>query len=225
MPRGAPSRPMEETRISPARSLRRSATGSASASRSSSGSMHVRLQFAAFATATLNRQGPIRRVARDPPPNLGKRGRVRSARRAVLVAIDPFADSSHCPGLSVRQRAVRGRGRCRLLPRPARMSPARTRWAWWRVAAAIWVGWSPSRAAWVATRSPRFSRRSGPHAARPTKPKISVAPRRQMRARKLRRMGRRHRGYARLEDDHGVLRPTPRAEATFRTPPDRRHLR
>jgi hypothetical protein len=28
-----------------------------------------------------------------------------------------------------------------------------------------------------------------------------------------------------LEDDHGVLRPTPRAEATFRTPPDRRHLR
>jgi hypothetical protein len=28
-----------------------------------------------------------------------------------------------------------------------------------------------------------------------------------------------------LEDDHGVLRPTPRAEATFRAPPDRRHLR
>jgi hypothetical protein len=28
-----------------------------------------------------------------------------------------------------------------------------------------------------------------------------------------------------LEDDHSVLRPTPRAEATFRAPPDRRHLR
>jgi hypothetical protein len=28
-----------------------------------------------------------------------------------------------------------------------------------------------------------------------------------------------------LEDDHGVLRPTSRAEATFRAPPDRRHLR
>jgi hypothetical protein len=28
-----------------------------------------------------------------------------------------------------------------------------------------------------------------------------------------------------LEDDHGVLRPTPRTEATFRAPPDRRHLR
>jgi hypothetical protein len=28
-----------------------------------------------------------------------------------------------------------------------------------------------------------------------------------------------------LEDDRGVLRPTPRAEATFRAPPDRRHLR
>jgi hypothetical protein len=28
-----------------------------------------------------------------------------------------------------------------------------------------------------------------------------------------------------LEDDHGVLRPTPRAEATFRAPPDRRYLR
>jgi hypothetical protein len=28
-----------------------------------------------------------------------------------------------------------------------------------------------------------------------------------------------------LEDDHGVLRPTPRAEATFQAPPDRRHLR
>jgi hypothetical protein len=28
-----------------------------------------------------------------------------------------------------------------------------------------------------------------------------------------------------LEDDPGVLRPTPRAEATFRAPPDRRHLR
>jgi hypothetical protein len=28
-----------------------------------------------------------------------------------------------------------------------------------------------------------------------------------------------------LEDDHGVLRPTPRAEATFREPPDSRQLR
>src|SRR5450755_4434047 len=28
-----------------------------------------------------------------------------------------------------------------------------------------------------------------------------------------------------LEDHNGVLRPTPRAEATFRAPPDRRHLR
>jgi hypothetical protein len=28
-----------------------------------------------------------------------------------------------------------------------------------------------------------------------------------------------------LEDDHGVLRPTPLAEATFRAAPDRRHLR
>jgi len=28
-----------------------------------------------------------------------------------------------------------------------------------------------------------------------------------------------------LEDDHGFLRPTPRAEATFRATPDRRHLR
>jgi hypothetical protein len=28
-----------------------------------------------------------------------------------------------------------------------------------------------------------------------------------------------------LEDDHGVLRPTPRAEATFRAPPDSRRLR
>lgn len=28
-----------------------------------------------------------------------------------------------------------------------------------------------------------------------------------------------------LKDDHGVLRPTPRAEATFQAPPDRRHLR
>jgi hypothetical protein len=28
-----------------------------------------------------------------------------------------------------------------------------------------------------------------------------------------------------LEDDHGALRPTPRAEATFRAPTDRRHLR
>lgn len=28
-----------------------------------------------------------------------------------------------------------------------------------------------------------------------------------------------------LEDDRGVLRPTPRAEGTFQAPPDRRHLR
>jgi hypothetical protein len=28
-----------------------------------------------------------------------------------------------------------------------------------------------------------------------------------------------------LEDDHGVPRPTPRCRATFRAPPDRRHLR
>lgn len=28
-----------------------------------------------------------------------------------------------------------------------------------------------------------------------------------------------------LKDDHGVLRPTPRTEATFQAPPDRRHLR
>jgi len=28
-----------------------------------------------------------------------------------------------------------------------------------------------------------------------------------------------------LEDDRGVLRPTPLAEVTFRAPPDRRHLR
>jgi hypothetical protein len=28
-----------------------------------------------------------------------------------------------------------------------------------------------------------------------------------------------------LEDHNGVLRPTPRAEATFRAPPDLRHLR
>ena len=28
-----------------------------------------------------------------------------------------------------------------------------------------------------------------------------------------------------LEDNNGVLRPTPRAEATFRAPPDPRHLR
>ncbi len=59
----------------------------------------------------------------------------------------------------------------------------------------------------------------------------TLGPRRQERVRDALRSLAEHAAAERLiaagllEDDHGVLRPTPRAEATFRAPPDRSDLR
>ena len=55
-----------------------------------------------------------------PPPNLREPGRLRSARRAVLVAMTCSLTRRTAPGYPYANGAVRGRGRCRLLPRPPR---------------------------------------------------------------------------------------------------------